>query len=490
MMRRTGGSGERAELTDQGGRHHYELVVLGSGPAGEKAAVKAAYFGRRVAVVEAEEALGGAGTNTGTLPSKTLKESALYYSGKYDKGIYGADRDLERKTSIEDFMFRKAIVVGEANAEVGANLQRHGVDLYRGLGRFSDANTIVVERQGGDPIELRADNVIIATGSYPFHPPAVPFDGKQIHDSDTILQISRLPRSLCVVGAGVIGCEYATIFSAMGTKVHLVNNAQHILGFLDHEISSELVTLMAADATEILFGAALAGVDAAASDEEDVTVRLQDGREFGVDMFLFAAGRSGRTGGLNCEAAGIAVGKRETIIVNDKYQTNVPNIYAVGDVIGFPALASTSMDQGRVAVSHMFEIDDFDSLPKIFPYGIYTIPEVSMVGMTEEDAKESGVDYFVGRAHHAKMARGAIMGSKAGVLKLIIRRSDSVILGVHIVGQQASELIHYGLTLVKDRKSVMEVIATVFNFPTLHELYKYACYDALGNLSGRKLKET
>jgi NAD(P) transhydrogenase len=476
---------------DQGEtENHYELVVIGSGPAGEKAAVKAAYFGHKAAVVEMEPVPGGAGSNTGTLPSKTLKESALYYSGKYDKGLYGADRDLERKTSIEDFMFRKAIVVKEADAEVAANLQRHGVALFPGKAHFADSHRIVVETPDIDPVELHADNVIIATGSYPFHPANVPFDGKRIHDSDSILQISRLPRSLCVVGAGVIGCEYATIFSAMGTKVYLVNNAQHILGFLDHEISAELVTQMAADGIEILFGASLAGVEPPPHDDGDVAVRLEDGRELSVDMFLFAAGRSGRTRDLNCEAAGVALGPRETVVVNDRFQTNVPHIYAVGDVIGFPALASTSMDQGRVAISHMFEIDDFDSLPKIFPYGIYTIPEVSMVGMTEEEAKEAGIDYFVGRAHHAKMARGAIMGSKAGVLKLIIRKADSVIIGVHILGQQASELIHYGLTLVKDRKSLMEVISTVFNYPTLHELYKYACFDALGNLSGRKLKET
>ena len=468
----------------------YDLAVIGSGPAGEKAAVKAAYFGRHVALIERDSALGGAGVNTGTLPSKTLKETALYYSGKYDKGLYGADRDFESQTSIAEFMFRKGLVIAAGNTEVDDNLRRHRVDILKGTASFIDANRIRIEQNAGASIEIKAANIIIATGSYPAHPGGIPFDEERIHDSDSILKISRLPRSLCIVGAGVIGCEYATIFSAMGVEVTLVNHADRILGFIDEEISAELVRTMAADGIEIAFGASVEKVTFAGEANEEVIVRLNDGHEFSVDMFLFAAGRSGTTRDLNCVAAGIALGKRETVLVDGSYRTNIANIYAVGDVIGFPALASTSMDQGRVAVSHMFQINDFDTLPKVFPYGIYTIPEVSMVGLTEEQAAASGVAYFVGRAHHAKMARGMILGAKSGMMKLIIRKSDSVILGVHLIGQQSSELIHYGLTLVKDSKSIMEVISTVFNYPTLHELYKYACYDALGNLSGRKLKES
>ena len=469
---------------------HYDLVVIGSGPAGEKAAAKAAYFGRRVAVVERRQTLGGAGTNTGTLPSKALKESALFYSGRYDKGLYGADRSLRGRTTIDDFMFRKAAVVEASAEEIRENLRRHGVTVYKGDGRLTGSNSVLIESPDNQVVEISADKTVIATGSYPCHPPSIPFDGKRIHDSDSILQISRLPRSLCIVGTGVVGCEYATIFAAMGTKVCVVNHTQQILGFLDQEIARALVDQMRSDGIEIEFGASLETVRAPASDDEDIVVGLDTGTELSVDMFLFAAGRSGCTGSLNCEQAGVDLGNRETILVNQHYQTSVPHIYAVGDVIGFPALASTSMDQGRVAVSHMFQINDYDGLPKVLPYGIYTIPEVSMVGMTEEQAKMSGVDYLVGRAHHSRIARGMIMGATSGVMKLVIRRHDSVIIGVHVIGQLASELIHYGLTLVGDRRSIMHVTSTVFNYPTFHELYKYACYDALSNLSGRNLRRS
>lgn len=467
----------------------YDLIVIGSGPAGEKAAAKAAYFGRRVALIERETVLGGAGANTGTLPSKTLKESALYYSGKYDKGLYGADRDVERPTSIQDFMYRKAVVVEASDEDVLDNLKRHGVAIHFGAARFVGPNTLRIDDSGGGATTISAEHIIIATGSYPFHPPGIPFDGERIHDSDTILGIDRIPSSIAIVGAGVIGCEYATIFATMGTRVHLINNADTILGFLDGEISAELVSQMAASGIAIHFGASLGTVAPTGEDDEAVQITLEGGETITADMFLFAAGRSGRTADLDCDKAGVAVGKREAVIVDGTYRTSAPNIYAVGDVIGFPALASTGMDQGRVAVSHIYGIHDLDSLPKTFPYGIYTVPEVSMVGMTEEQAKESGIDHFVGRAHHSRTARGRIMGAHSGLLKLVIRRDEQIVIGVHLIGQLASELIHYGQALVANRTTVSEVIATVFNFPTLHELYKYACYDGLGNLTGRKLRD-
>lgn len=477
-------------MTNTDNHKHYDLVVIGSGPAGEKAAAKAAYFGRRVALVEREAVVGGAGANTGTLPSKTLKESALYYSGKYDKGLYGVDRDIVQPTSIEDFMFRKSVVVDASNDDVLENMARHGVDILHGIGRFLDPHTIRITGPSGHDTKVSADHFIIATGSYPFHPPGIPFDGERIHDSDTILEIGRIPRSLAIVGAGVIGCEYATIFATMGTKVHLINNADRILGFLDPEISAELVKQMAEAGIEILFGAALKGVTTGALDPDGLRVELEDGRSIEVDMFLFAAGRSGSTTDLDCGKAGVKLGKREAIIVDETYRTSAPHIYAVGDVIGFPALASTGMDQGRVAVSHIYGIHDLDRLPKVFPYGIYTVPEISMVGMTEAEAEAAGRPYFVGRAHHSRTARGRIMGAKAGMLKLVIARDDQSILGAHVIGQLASELIHYGQALVANRTTVSEIIATVFNYPTLHELYKYACYDGLGNLSGRKLRDS
>lgn len=467
---------------------HYDLIVLGTGPAGEKAAVKAAYFGNKVAIVEKEKCYGGAGVNTGTLPSKTLKESALYYSGKYDKGIYGHDRVLDGKTTIQDFLYRKNYVIETLEQEVLKNLERHQVDLFQGTGSFIDKNTVNIRDDKGD-MQITGDFILIATGSYPYHPPDIQFDGIIVHDSDSILNILRIPESLCIVGAGVIGCEYATIFGVMGTKVYLVNNSDRILPFLDREISQALVTQMHEDGVNILFNATIDEMKVPDNVEDDIQIRLKDGMVFDVDMFLYAAGRSGTTKDLHCENAGVEIGKREAVIVNEFYQTSQPNIYAVGDVIGFPALASTSMDQGRVAVSHIFGIHDLDALPKTFPYGIYTIPEVSMVGITEEQAKESGMDYVVGMSHHAKIPRGRIMGARSGVLKIIVSKDDMVIRGVHIMGRLASELIHYGLAVVQSEKTINEVVSTVFNYPTLHDLYKYACYDALGNLSGHKIKD-
>jgi len=299
----------------------------------------------------------------------------------------------------------------------------------------------------------------------------------------------RIPDSLCIVGAGVIGCEYATIFGVMGCKVYLVNNSDKILPFLDEEIAQALIAQMHEDGVNILFNASIDEMIIPENVEDDIQIRLKDGMVFDVDMFLFAAGRSGSTKALNCEKVGIDLGKRETIVVNEQYQTSQENIYAAGDVIGFPALASTSMDQGRVAVSHIFDIHDTDALPKIFPYGIYTIPEVSMVGITEEQAIAEGMSYLVGCSHHSKVPRGRIMGAKFGVLKIIVSKDDMVIRGVHIMGRLASELIHYGLAIVEAEKTVNEIVSTVFNYPTLHDLYKYACFDALGNLSGHKIKD-
>jgi NAD(P) transhydrogenase len=469
-------------------KYTYDLIVIGTGPAGEKAAAKAAYFGKKVAIIEKEKCFGGAGINTGTVPSKTLKESALYYSGKYDKGIYGQDKAIDGQTTIQDFLYRKNHVIEALDEEVRQNLERHQVDIFHGAASFEDANTIRIAGEENNS-SITGDFILIATGSYPFQPSNIHFDGIIIHDSDTILNIMRIPESLCIVGAGVIGCEYATIFAAMGCKVYLVNSSDRILPFLDNEISQALVTQMQEDGVEILFNTQTEEMLVPENIEDDIHIRLSDGTEFDVDMFLFAAGRSGTTKALDCDKAGVELGKREAVEVDENYQTSQENIYAVGDVIGFPALASTSMDQGRVAVSKIFEIHDLDALPKVFPYGIYTIPEVSMVGITEEQAQESGMDYVVGRAHHSKVPRGRIMGAETGILKIIVTKEDKIIRGVHIMGRNSSELIHYGLAIVQPEMTINAVVSTVFNYPTLHDLYKYACYDALGNLSGHKVRD-
>jgi NAD(P) transhydrogenase len=464
----------------------YDLIVIGTGPAGEKAAVKAAYFGRKVAIVEKENIFGGAEAVTGTLPSKTLKETALYFSGKYEKGLYGIDRDLKHQASMDEFMFRKNYVTISSAEEIRENLERHRVDIFHGSATFADPHTIRV--QGEQEELIWGDYIIIATGSYPHHPANIPFDGKRVHDSDTILQIRRFPTSLCVVGAGVIGCEYATIFSTMGTKVYLVNDKDKILPHIDKEVSAELVSQMQEGGVDILFNTSVDAIKVPQNESEMLQIALKTGVTLNVDMYLFAAGRSGSTRALGCDKIGIKLGKRETIEVDSSYATNIPHIYAVGDVIGFPALASTSMDQGRVAVAHIFQTKDLEHLPTHFPYGIYTIPEVSMVGMTEEEAIEEGLSYCVGRARYADMARGKIMGAKRGFLKLIFDRSDLSIKGVHIIGHIACEIIHYGVLLVEDKKNLYDLIGAVFNFPTLHDLYKYAAYDGLSNFTGHKVK--
>lgn len=456
----------------------YDLIIIGSGPGGEKAAAKASYYGYRVALVEKEEALGGAGANTGTLPSKTLKETALYYSGFYEKGLFGVDKDLERAASAQDFFFRKNQVVQEQDDSIRRNLELHNVDLYHGWGSLVDEQTIRVE--GSKTVELRGQYILLATGSYPYHPKGIPFDGKHVHDSDTILTIDRIPQSLVVVGAGVIGCEYATIFAVMGVKVKVINSSDQILGFLDREICAALQSKMEQDGVEFVFGGRVEGVEILRAGESPlVRAHMTDGKPLEAEMFLYAAGRCGSSNNLNLEKVGIQTGNRGQILVDKEYRTAVPNIFAIGDVIGFPALASTSMDQGRVAVTHMFGLHGQESISPHFPYGIYTIPEVSVYGLTEEDAKAQGVDYCIGRARYTDMPRGKIMGVREGMLKVVFDSQSRQVLGVHIFGKIATELIHYGISLVDGKATLMDIIGRVYNTPTLHELYKYAAYDGL-----------
>jgi NAD(P) transhydrogenase len=464
----------------------FDLIVIGTGPAGEKAAVKAAYFKHKVAIVEKEKAFGGAEVVSGTLPSKTLKETALYFSGKYEKGLYGIDRDLKHQASVQDFMYRKNFVTDSAMKEIHENLRRHKVTIFQGEGSFEDPHTILVK--GEKEERIQGDHIIIATGSYPYHPANIPFDSERVHDSDTILLIKRFPSSLCIVGAGVIGCEYATIFATMGCKVSLVNDKSAILPHVDQEIVADLVSQMKEEQIDILFNESIQAIDVPKNDAEPLNIQLKSGKSLAVDMFLFAAGRSGNIQALHCERVGIATGSREQIIVDSHYRTNIPHIYAVGDVIGFPALASTSMDQGRVAVAHIFQTQDLEHLPSHFPYGIYTVPEVSMVGVTEEEAIERKLNYCAGKARYSDMARGKILGAVSGFLKLIFLRDGLQIIGVHIIGHIACEMIHYGVLLVEEKKTLQDVIGQVFNFPTLHDLYKYASYDGLSNYTGYKVK--
>ena len=456
----------------------YDLVVIGSGPAGEKAALHAAWHGYKVAVVEKSTHLGGAGVNTGTLPSKTLKETALYLSGVLDKGLYGLAREVPHEPSAADFLFRERFVVNKESEEVRMDLLSQHVDVYRGVGSFIDTHTVQI-----DGIDLvHGQYILIATGSYPAHPDGIAFDAQHIHDSDTILQIDHIPATLCIVGAGVIGCEYATIFATMGTRVTLINAHHEVLPFLDAELCDALLQHMGNLGIRIETGVRIENVATSKRNGSPVVVaRCTNGLDLQADMFLYAAGRNGNTAELHCEKAGLHPTARETLEVDREFRTEARHIFAVGDVIGFPALGSTGMDQGRVAVTHMFGLHDIERVAELFPFGIYTIPEVSSVGLTEEQANRQGIDCRIGRARYEEIARGVIIGAREGFLKLVLDGQNGRILGVHIFGHQATELIHYGMELVDGRKTLRHVLGTVFNFPTLHELYKQAAYDILTN---------
>jgi NAD(P) transhydrogenase len=456
----------------------YDLIVIGSGPAGEKAAVHAAYHGLRVAVVEKQPVLGGAGVNTGTLPSKTLKETALYLSGVRDRGLFKVGRKLERAPDVEDFLFREQFVVRTEANRSQLELVEDKVDIHYGAASFLDPHRIQV--QGGESEKsLTGRFILVATGSSPAHAPDIPFDGLSVHDSDTVLKINRIPKSLCIVGAGTIGCEYATIFAALGAQVTLLNGGTELLPFLDREIVAALIKAMETAGITLRTGVRVGKVTVNAEcGGASVRAELGAGNVQEAEMFLYTAGRSGNTQGLECEKAGLHPTERGLLEVDETYRTAVAHIFAAGDVIGFPALGSTSMDQGRVAVTHMFNLRDVERIATAVPYGIYTIPEVSMVGLTEKKAREAQLNFAVARAQYADVPRGVIIGDENGFLKILFDRTDQTVLGVHIIGQQATELIHYGMELVEGRRNLKHIIGAVFNFPTLHELYKRAAYEA------------
>lgn len=461
----------------------YDLVVIGSGPAGEKGAAQAAYFGKRVALIERESVPGGACVNTGTIPSKTLRESALHLSGFRQRGFRDSVEVTIKSISISDFMYRKQLVLEKEWAHIDENLRRHKVDRYYGTARFLSANEVAITNALGEET-ISGSIILIASGSAPYRPADVPFDDDAICDSDTILQIDRIPASLAVVGAGVIGCEYASIFAALGCEVHLTDARSSLLPHMDREIVRVLlgelqnrlgVTLhLACEVREI------------AKCDDKVSLTMRNGQCIVVDKVLYAAGRSSNTAALNLEAAGVKTGNRGVIVINESYQTSAPNIYAAGDVIGFPALASTSMEQARVAMVHAFDLKYKMRVAPMLPYGIYTIPELSTIGMTEEECKTKGVPHEVGRAYFRSNARGQIIGDSKGMIKLVFDPESLKIHGVHIVGENASELVHVGMMVMHLGGTINSFIETVFNYPTLGDAYKYAAYDGLGNVARKR----
>jgi len=455
----------------------YDLIVIGSGPAGEKGAAQAAYFGKRVALVEKEPVLGGAAANTGTLPSKTLRESALFLSGFRQRELFGVQARLKDTVTVRDFLARERLVKENERARIQENLKRHHVTIFRGPASFVDPHTVAIQPTRCPSFEIQGEVVLIATGSYPFRPPVFPFHDPRVYDSDTILNIHEMPKTMLVVGGGVIGCEYACMFASLNIQVTVIEKRDRVVGFLDVEISKKLQEEMERAGIKIRLEDSVAEVRTG----DQLKLHLESGADLLVDTILVSSGRCGNIEELALEKAGVtSIGKRGQMVVNENYQTNVPHIYAAGDVIGFPALASTSMEQARVAMVHAFNLKFRGGVSQVLPYGIFTIPECSMAGETEESLEEKKIAYVVGRAHYAQNARGQIIGDSHGLLKLLFRQEDMKLLGVHMIGEQATELIHVGLTALLVNAGADLFIQTCYNYPTLTELYKYATYDALG----------
>ena len=461
---------------------HYDLIVIGSGPAGERGAAQAAYFGKRVAIVERERRLGGAAANTGTLPSKTLRETSLVLSGLRSRNLYGVDLSLRREATVAELMRREKTVNEFECQRISLNMERHNVHVIYGEGSFLDPHTIAVRQEHGEPLLLTAEVILIATGSAPRRLETFCYDSDCVYDSDTILGIPKIPNELIVIGGGVIGCEYACTFAALGTHVTLVDRGTRLMSWLDAELSNALASAMQRLGVTLIMNDETVACEPS---EQGLSLTLRSERVLTGDAALVAAGRTSNTQSLNLEAAGVRIAKRGLLEVDESFRTSTPHIYAAGDVIGFPALASTSMEQARLAMVKAFDLGYKEGVAEILPYGLYTIPEVSMAGETEESCKKKGIDYVVGRATYLDNARGTIIGDDDGFLKLIFRRGDMRLLGVHVIGEIASEIVHIGLMGLLTKANADLFIRSCFNYPTLGEMYKYATYDAMGNRQGQ-----
>ncbi len=455
----------------------YDLVVIGSGPAGEKGAARAAYFGKRVAIVERGPHLGGAGVNTGTIPSKTLRETALYFSGLRQRGLYGIDYSLREGVTVVEFMHREHAVVETEWALIERNLKRHGIDVTWGEAAFTAPDRLSVRLNAGGSVELSADAFLIATGSIPHHPPQVPFDEDLVFDSDTILRMKRLPKSIAVVGGGIIGCEYAALFTALGIEVTQIVSSPQLLAFLDFEIRDRLQQHLQAIGLRFIFNERVAAVRAL---DGHVDLTLASGAGLQTEIVLYAAGRRGNVAGLGLDRAGVALNGEGHIVVDERFRTTAPGIYAAGDVIGFPALASVSMEQGRAAVTHAFSLPSTDRVSSVCPMAVYSIPEVATVGLSEDECKAKGIPYLVGRSYYDKSPRGQIIGDTVGMLKLVFSPEDKRLLGAHHIGELASELVHIGAHVMAENGTIDAFIDAVYNYPSLADSYKYAAYDGLG----------
>ncbi|WP_438748663.1 Si-specific NAD(P)(+) transhydrogenase [Pararhizobium sp. O133] len=461
--------------------NQYDLVVVGSGPAGRRAAIQGAKLGKKVLVVEQGKRVGGVSVHTGTIPSKTLRETALNLTGWRERGFYGRAYRVKQEISAEDLRRRLLITLDHEVEVLEHQFARNRVQHIRGKASFIDPQTLQIVKDDGEIIQVSATSILLAVGTKPFRPDYIPFDGKTVLDSDELLEIGDLPRSMAVIGAGVIGIEYATIFSALDTQVTVIDPKATMLDFIDKEIVEDFTYQLRDRNMKLHLGQKAEKVER--TPDGKCAITLDSGRVIHCEMVLFAAGRMGATDTLNLAAAGLQADSRGRLSVNpETFQTTVPNIYAAGDVVGFPSLASTSMEQGRIAARVAVGVIAKEP-PKYFPYGIYAVPEISTCGLTEEEVKERGIPYECGIARFRETSRGHIMGLDSGLLKMIFSLKTRRLLGVHIVGEGATELVHIGQAVLNLKGTVEYFVENTFNYPTLAEAYKIAGLDA-GNRMG------
>ncbi len=464
-------------LSSDSGR--YDMFVIGTGPAGQRAAIQAAKLGKKVGICERREVVGGVCINTGTIPSKTFREAVLYLTGFRQRSIYGSSFTVKEDISMaEDLLFRCNHVIVQETEVIRHQMRRNRVQVLQGEGVFEGPNTLAVVGSRGTA-RVEADKIVIATGTNPAPLPGFDVDSRVIVDSDGVLGLDTIPRTMTVVGAGVIGIEYASIFAALGADVTVVEKRSGILDFVDRELTESLVYHMRDMGCIFRFREEVERVE---SQNGRAVAYLKSGKTIASDILMYSVGRVGATAALNLESAGLTADNRGRIPVDEHYQTEQPHIYAVGDVVGFPSLASTSMEQGRSAACHAFGIE-YHSSPDKFPFGIYSVPELSMVGGTEQALTDAGVPYEVGLARYREIARGNILGDDSGMLKLLFHRDTRELLGIHIIGAEATELIHIGQAVLAFHGTLDYFVNTVFNYPTLAECYKVAaldCYNKIG----------
>ncbi len=456
----------------------FDLVVLGSGPAGQKAAIQAAKVGASVAVVERRDTLGGVCANTGTIPSKTMREATIYLAGLSERGLNGQSYRVKTEVTFKDIHWRTPKVIAREEDVIRDQLARNHIRVLPGQGRLAGTNHVEVSDLQGGLRTVEADPIVIATGTTPAHPPGVEFDEGTILDSDGILLLSRIPSTLVVVGAGVIGIEYASIFAALGTRVTVVEKRERLLEFCDNQMVEALQYYLRDLGLVFRLGETVTSVE---KHDGGTLTTLASGKRIAADAVMYSAGRQGATAGLCLEEAGIEVDSRGRISVDEHYRTAVEHIYAVGDVIGFPSLASASFEQGRLAAAHAFGLDT-RPMRDLLPIGIYTIPEISYAGRTEEELTGDGIPYEIGVSRYRELARGQILGDSVGILKLLVAPDSRTILGVHVFGTAATELVHIGQTVMGLGGTVDYLIDQVFNYPTLAESYKVAALDATNKL--------